>query len=185
MQLVRLGEPEFPSAANPKMLPGVRTAQEEAGRWAAYRQLGGELREFYKRLPKQIHDAALTKDAGQARRARRLLPLVDARDVIADAGSGSARLEEQVSWMVLPRIAIPAPVRPPLVVVIDKTKVELKGDGTWEAVPVRVVSTPGGRVLLRLQYNAGAVEIRDREGKLKVRLNAAEEVLLDPKGSGR
>ena len=119
MQLVRLGDPEFRFAGNPKYFAGARSREEEAIRWEEYRKLGGELRGFYERLPERIYQAAMAKDAGQVRRAR-LLPLVDARDVIVDARSVPAKLEEGTSSIVLPLIALPGREKSRLDVTVSK-----------------------------------------------------------------
>ena len=182
VQVARLGDPEFAPAADPKRFLGVRTAQDEARRWEEYRKLGSELKGFYERLPGRIDQALQSKDASQARRARRLIPLVDARDAIVDARRVPASLGAQLTPIVLPPIAVPAAERFGLDVAVAKEAVELKRDNTWEAVPVRVSGAAGDRVLLRLQYNAGALEIKDREGKLSARPNAQEEFSLDASG---
>jgi len=182
VQIVRLADPEFAPAADPKRFLGARTAQDEARRWEEYRKLGSELKGFYERLPGRIDQAVQSKDASQARRARRLIPLVDARDAIVDARRVPATLGAQLSPIVLPPIVIPAAEKSGLDVAVAKEAVELKRDNTWEAVPVRVSGAAADRVLLRLQYNAGALEIKDRDGKLSARPNAQEEFSLDPSG---
>lgn len=181
VQLAKLGEdPKFAPDFDPKRLLGVRTVQDEARQWEEYRKLGGQLKGFYERLPGRIDQAVQSKDPSQARRARRLIPLVDARDAIVDARRVPATLGAQLSPIVLPTIVIPMVER--LEVAVGKGSVELKRDSTWEAVPVRVSGSAGDRVRLRLEYDAGALEIKDREGKLSARPNAQEEFSLDPTG---
>jgi hypothetical protein len=182
VQLVRLADPEFAFTAKTKYFSGGRTPQEEVARWEEYRRLGSELQGIYERLPERIHQAVLAKDAGQTRRARRLLPLVDARDVIVDARSAPAKLEEGTSSIVLPLIALPGREKSRLDVTVSKTSVELKRDKTAESVAVRVMYGAGPRVSLKLQYSAGLLEIKDRAGKLSARPDAWEEVSLDPGG---
>jgi len=177
VQLVRLADPKFDFAAEAKFSSGARTPQEELARWEAYRKLGGELQGFYEGLPGEVHKAVLLakEDPGQSRRARRLLPLVDARDVIVDSDRVLAGLGEQLSSIVLPRIAVPLRLEVKL-----PEGVPLARDGKGVSVPVQVTYGPAARVSLKLQYDDKSLEIKNKDGDGKV----PGQISLDSSGKG-
>lgn len=183
IELVRLVDPEFSFSVDLAQF-GNPAPQQEAQRWQEARRLGVDLRDFYAALPARIAQGARSGQGADLRRAGRLLPLLDARDVIADARRLPPRLEDQITAIVVPRIALPEPEKPALAVDCPKA-VELKRDDAWVDLPVAVRSTVGAAGSLRVQYNATVLELRIPEGKLPIRPNSWEKLSLGPDGTAR
>ncbi len=119
--------------------------------WQAWRQLGADLSDFYQDLPARIRQSGQSSDSGAARRATRLLRLVDARD--------AHRVEPEAVALAVPRL--PRPVEtPPILVIAGPDSVDLDS-GVWRPLEFTVgpASLAIDQAVVSVEYDAGAIEL--------------------------
>jgi len=155
----------------------------ESERWHRFGGLGVELKKFYEEtVPQAIRKGFAAKSPDELRRVRRMLALVDARDVRdqVEPGTGAVAVPA-IAWRTLLPVQLalgdeqdakgPGPVK-------------LARDETWKqmAIPVRTTPPTAITVALRLTYDDAVLEVREADRKLLLRTEADLAIALGQDG---
>lgn len=169
--LARLADPEFRLAMESSVVTAPQLAKSDGDVWDDYRKLGHALGEFYQAIPERIRRGYNAPQAADVQGAARLLRLVDARDV------SGPWVEKAVA------IAVHAPAPPPdlRIKLALPDKVTLDRSKAWAPIDVEVrVSGPcGDQARVRFEYEAGRIEVVDRDAKRPLTAGDPQTVRLD------
>jgi hypothetical protein len=169
--LAKLADPEFRLAAEPTAAMAPHLAKSDGDVWEDYRKLGHGLGEFYQAVPDRIRRSYNSPQTADVQGAARLLRMIDARDV------GGEWAERAVG------IALRPPEPPPelRIRLAAPNKVTLARKNTWVPVDVELkVSGPcGDQARMRLDYEAGRIEVVDRDGSQPIAAGDQKSIPLD------